>query len=109
MDLADIISGNPVLAVVRATPVPALPGLVQALKKEDKLTHKFLLTAARENLVDFVVAAMAGRASQRPEQVKSVLLHSGIGAVTKLFRQAGVPATMFDDLWAALLVARGKQ
>ena len=97
------------LAVVRATPVPGLPALVQALKTEDKLTHKFLLTAAREGLTDFVVAAMAARASQRPEQVKSVLLHAGIGAVTRLFRQAGIPAAMFDDLWAAVLVARGKQ
>ena len=97
------------LAVVRATPAPGLPPLVQALKNDDKLTHKFLLAAARENLVEFVVAAMAARASQRPEQVKSVLMHSGIGAVTRLFRQAGIPATMFDDLWAALLVARGKQ
>ena len=97
------------LAMVRGTPVPGLPALVRALKKEDKLTFKFLLAATRDGLVDFVAAALANRASQRPEQVGNVLLHGGIGAVTRLFRQAGVPATMFDDFWAALLVARSKR
>lgn len=97
------------LAVVRATPSPGLPSLVRALKKEDRLTFKFLLAAAREGLLDFVVAALANRVNQRPEQVGGVLLHGGIGAVTRLCRQAGVPATIFDDLWAALLVARGRR
>lgn len=97
------------LAMVQGTPVPGLPALVRALKNEDKLTFKFLLAAARDGLVDFVAAALADHAAQQPEQVGNVLLHGSIGAVTRLCRQAGVPAAMIDDLWAALLVARGKR
>jgi hypothetical protein len=97
------------LALVRGTPSPGLPALVGALKREDKLTLKFLLAATRDGLVDFVAAALASRTSQRPEQVGAVLRQGGLAAVTRLFRQAGVPGTMFDDFWTALLVARGKR
>ena len=98
-----------ILELIRGAPESRLPALVQSLKEDDKLTHLLLLTAARENLLEFLEAALSALSSVRQEQVRSILLHEGAGPFIKLLRQAHVPSTIHDDFWDAITDARSEK
>jgi len=100
--------GSALIAIIRGTLPAGMPALVRALRKENKLTDLLLLNAADENLIEFLVAGLADRATARLEQTRAALLHGGSRTVVDLLNQARVPKVLHDKFWAALVIARGK-
>ena len=107
-DMGAEVEAAAMLQLIKETPVSRLPALVRSLKQENKLTPPLLLTALRENMLAFFEAALSALAAVRLEQVRNKILHAGASPVIELFRQAGIPATMYDDFWEALEVVRKK-
>jgi uncharacterized protein (DUF2336 family) len=97
------------LGIIRETPASGMTALARALRREAKLTDYLLLSAAGENLVEFVVAALSDRTGNRVEQVRGILLHADRRNVIGVLKQAKIPDVLHDGLWSALTFARGKE
>lgn len=96
------------LEVIKTTPLPGMPALARAFRREGKLTDYLLLNAARGEHIDFVAAALSDRMGSRIEQVRGVLLHAESRTVGELLRQANIPPVLHEEFWAALAFTRAK-
>jgi uncharacterized protein (DUF2336 family) len=99
---------NTLLKLMRETPLKALPDLAASLKRQGKLTENLLLTAIRENLLEFLAAALSSLAGMRLEQTRSILLRADTKVVMDVFKRCRIDEALHDDMWQALVAARKK-
>ena len=96
------------IGFIRDTAGTQLPFVVHSLKRAEKLTPELLMTALRDGLIDFFVAALSARSGARIEHVRSVVLRGGSATILPLLARSDIPAGMLNDFWNAIQAARDK-
>jgi len=106
--LSDEAETGALLRLIRETPQPRLPALVEKLSVEKKLSNHLLLMATREGLLDFLIATVSARTGVSFEQVKIDMLHGDATLVGRVLVKAGISNVMCEYFWRALIATRDK-
>ncbi len=95
-----------ILQVLRDIPESELLARAVRLRKQQVLTGAFLLRALRDDAFAFFVAALSVLSAQRPERVRTIVLHESGEIVLKLLTAARIDSNLHDAFWSSIETLR---